>query len=166
MTPADSTRVLALIQTFDNRKVDLLTSASWHSLIGHLDFDDACEAVRRYFTCSREWLMPTDIIAGVKRIRADRLERTPDAVPDADPDDPAAYQQALREGRTRTADGLAPRDMSALPRTFPSPPTEPRPLAITRGPARTPLAHLPVVDPERLAQARAELDQLRETSAT
>lgn len=162
MTPADTARVLALVQTYDNRKVDAIVVGAWHALLEPLTFDDACAAVREHYTTRRDWLMPLDILDGVKSLRRRRLDNVELQVPDANPDDTAAYLQAVKDRNMRAADGLQPRDLPPLDRTFPSPPAQPRPLAITSGPARTPVTDLPVVDPDRMAQARAELDELRE----
>lgn len=160
--------LLAMLAAHDRRTVGDLDVEIWHDALHDMPFDDSRDAVRWLIRNSGEWITPYLVRQGVKRIRADRLERAVDQVPDADPDDPSDYARALRENRMRTADGIPPdphRVRQAIAGTFPSPPAE-RPLAITRGPARTPVTHLPEVDPERLAQARAELDRMREGSAT
>jgi len=60
--------------------------------------------------------MPKDILDGVRRMRRARLDREPEAIPDADPDDVAAYLAALREGRFRAAEGEKPREVTKLMR--------------------------------------------------
>lgn len=125
--------------------------------LGH--FDDARDAIIAHYRQSPHRVTPAEVIAGVKRLRADRLSRIPDPAPDADPDDPLAYRRALREGRTRVADGDIPaqpqRVRAAIANTFREVPAIDPPLAPRNAPN---LTGLPPVDPERMAQARAELD--------
>jgi hypothetical protein len=80
--------------------------------LGDTTYDDAATVVKHYFTTSKEWLMPCDVLAGVKRLRADRLARALDQIPDADPDDPPAYAAALRAGNYRAAAGLTHREFT------------------------------------------------------
>lgn len=157
---ADAYEVLAVAQSFDRRTVGDFDAASWVRAIGELNLDDAKQAVIDHYATSTDWLMPGHVRAGVNRIRANRLDRSIDAVPDADPDDPIAYQQALREGRSRTADGIPAqpeRVQQAITGTFPSPP----PLGWRPELPPRPAPHLaglpPVDDAERMAQARAEV---------
>jgi hypothetical protein len=129
----------------------------WADLLGDLTYDDARQALRAHAASSPFRPAPADLRAGVKRIRTDRLDRHPDAVPDANPDDTAAYQRALREGRLRIADGLDPRDMRAIGGTFASPPpADWRPQLPARR-TTTPAVLPPVDDEQRMAEARAEV---------
>lgn len=132
---------------------------AWTLVLADLrHFDDARDAIVQHYRQSPHRVTPAEVLAGVKRIRTDRLARTPDAVPDADPDQPAAYVQALRDGRVRIASGLNPRNVPALVAgTFPTPPpTDWRPQLPAR--QTSPVQVLPPVDdPERMAAARAEL---------
>ena len=93
-------------------------AAVWCDLLDDVDFVDARAAARDLAMVrsgADRWLTPGDIRVGVRRIRADRLARTPDPLPDADPSDPAAYIAALRAGRTMVADPTTrPRPIGAL----------------------------------------------------
>lgn len=103
MNVAETAKVLTLIQIVDRRVVDEATVAAWHDLIGHLDFTDACEAVRAHRRASTEYLLPAHIVAGVRGIRAARLAAHPDPLPDVDPDDVVAYQDRRRALRSALA---------------------------------------------------------------
>lgn len=72
MTPQQTAAVLGLIAIVDNREQDEVTIRHWHDLIGDLDYDDACDAVRLHRRSSPDYLQPAHVIAGVKRIRAHR----------------------------------------------------------------------------------------------
>lgn len=156
MTPGDTARLLALVQAFDNRKVDELVVAAWQPLLAITAFDDACDAVREHYARTSDWIMPADVLAGVKRIRADRLDRAPLAVPAADPDDVPAYLADLRAQRHRDAGALV-LDQRQLAGVFRDrPPVDPAHIEAARAalPVRT--AAERVEDP-RMAQARAEV---------
>lgn len=103
MRIAETAKVLTLIAVVDRRAVDEVTIAAWHDLIGHLPFDDACEAVRRHRRTSTEYLLPAHVVAGVRDLRRGRLAAHPDPLPDVDPDDVAAYQSRRRQLRAGVA---------------------------------------------------------------
>jgi hypothetical protein len=108
MNLSDTGRVLALASGYDNRKLDETVAVAWHAIIGDLDFTDCCHVVRDHYARSRDWLMPADIRDGVRRLRNDRLARTPDPVPAIDPDRPREFIHAVRETRRAIADGQHP----------------------------------------------------------
>jgi hypothetical protein len=168
MSLADVARVLAVAQSYDNRKVDEVVVESWHRVLGHLEYDDALTAVHRHYATSRDWMMPIDVIDGSKLIRRERLEAVEKYTPDADPDDIPAYLEARRIGRVRTDEQLEQRDMRAIEGTFPDPPrSTASPAAIEQAKAVTPpsslgslkrgMTRIKAFDDERMAQARAEL---------
>lgn len=163
-TLADAYELLAVAQTFDRRTVGDFDAEAWRRAMHGLQLEDAKQAIVEHFTTSTDWLMPAHVRQGVMRIRRDRLERAPYAVPDADPDDPIAYQRALRDGIVRAADGTErPRDMRAIDSTFPSPPPASRAaIAAARAaiPPRRPRAPQPAAEDSGMAQARAEIAAL------
>lgn len=77
MTLTETAQLLALARAVDGRAVDETTVASWHALVGDLDFTDAQTALRSFYRTESRWLTPADIVAGVRRIRDDRAERVP-----------------------------------------------------------------------------------------
>lgn len=118
----ETSALLAMVAANDRRTVGEIDVEVWHDALNDLEFDDCRDAVRQHIRSSRDWLTPFDVRQAVKRIRRDRLDRALEQPPDADPDDPAAYTRALRDGRARTAGDLKPRDMRAIDSVFPSPP--------------------------------------------
>jgi hypothetical protein len=161
-TLADAYDALAVAQSFDRRTVGDYDAAGWARAIGDLNLTDAKQAIIDHYGTSTDWLMPGHVRAGVNRIRANRLNRDFDAIPNANPDDVPAYLEALRQDRTRVADGTEkPRDMHAITGVFPSPPTVDE-TPVGGSPRNAPtITGLPAVDPERMAAARAELDTIR-----
>jgi hypothetical protein len=166
-TLADAYELLAVAQTFDRRTVGDFDAEAWRRAMHGLQLEDAKAAIVEHYTTSDTWLMPAHVRDGVKRIRRDRLERRPhDWVPDADPDDPIAYQRALRAGNARHADGTEqPRNLTALPGTFRDVPTatpaaieaaKDTVLRIPRRPRQPDLSH---------AEANADIDRMRAEQA-
>lgn len=98
-------KILACAAAFDNRTIGTADILAWWRVIGHLAPGEAEDAIIAHYSESVDRIMPGHILARVKKIHADRLARTPDALPDADPDDVAAWLAALREGRHRVATG-------------------------------------------------------------
>lgn len=104
MQPVETAALLSLIALVDRRVVDEATVRHWHDLVGDLDFDDACDAVRAHRRGSTDWLQPAHVIAGVRSIRGRRLAAVPDLqlVDGLDPDDPQ-YFTRLRARRAAAA---------------------------------------------------------------
>lgn len=123
-TLADAYELLAVAQSFDRRTVGDFDAEGWRRAMHGLALEDCKRAVVEHYTTSTDWLMPAHVRHGVMRIRRDRLDRAQDhEPPDADPDDPIAYQRALVDGRRRTADGTEKRrDMRAVEGVFRSVP--------------------------------------------
>lgn len=129
----DETRALLALAAATTRDwaPNSVDTDAWHGLLGDLEFDDCREALLDHCRRSHHRPVPADVRAGVKRVRADRLERAPYVIPAADPDDPQAYLRALRSGTARTAGGEQPRDLRQLEQVFPAvPPAGPRPAGV------------------------------------
>lgn len=122
MTIEELGDVLGVAAAFDNRTVGDADILAWYSAIGHINAGEAREAVIAHYTENTDRVMPAHVLTRVGKIRALRLAHAgPEAVPDVDnPDDWRAYQEALREGRWRTANGeLKPRPVRrAIEGTF------------------------------------------------
>jgi hypothetical protein len=95
----------------------------WLELLADLPYDDCLDALKTHARSTHLRPVPADIRAGVKRIRADRLERAPLAVPAADPDNVQGYLDDLRAQRHRTASGDRAVDQRAIEGTFRDVPT-------------------------------------------
>jgi hypothetical protein len=70
--------IVARIQAGDNRAVDRVTLAHWKETIGHLDFEDAREAVVHHFRESTEYLTAAHVTQLAKIIRAGRTRELTD----------------------------------------------------------------------------------------
>lgn len=115
MTKTETARLLAVISAFDRRTVGEAEVEAWYLVVGDLTGEDCAHAVREHYARTTDWLMPAHVRAGVRRMRAERLDRELEPVPDADPDDVSAYLTALRAGRRRIAAGdEKPRPVGAL----------------------------------------------------
>jgi hypothetical protein len=121
VTPADTADLLAFAAAFDQRTIGRADVAAWHAVLGDLDLTQARQAVAQHYASETRRVMPADIRAAVRARRSDTAADfvgpgLPATVPDADPDDVPAYLAALREQRTRAADGqqLVARPVAAL----------------------------------------------------
>jgi hypothetical protein len=75
---ADTLKLLVFIASLDNRQFGDETVLAWHAILGHLEADDARDAVIEHFGTSDAYLMPVHIArlaAGYAKTRAHR-ERT------------------------------------------------------------------------------------------
>lgn len=115
--------VLAKASLFDQTLAtpDLAIAVAWAEALGNIDQDDALDAVTSHYTTQTRRIMPADVIAGVKRIRGERLRLLPSSElepADADPSDVVGYLDAVRDRRRALASGAAvhPSDPSWAPR--------------------------------------------------
>jgi hypothetical protein len=104
MTPAEAGALLTVAAAFDNRKPDEDAAKAWSIALDGLRFIDARDAIVAHYKTSSEWLMPSKVIAEVKRIRAKRIAEHPAPTPPAnlDPVETCAW---LKAARARIADG-------------------------------------------------------------
>ena len=104
MKPTEAAALLTIAAAYDNRKPDADQAKAWAMALDGLGFEDCRDVVVEHYRKSREWLMPADVFAGVRRIRYERIERfgyiTPP--PELDFAEEQAYTKAIRE---RVADG-------------------------------------------------------------
>ena len=136
MTPAQAAALLTIAAAYDNRKPDEDQARAWAMILGDLRFEDCRDAVLRHYRKSREWLMPAEVIEGVREIRNERWDRfikdhTPGYLPiprrfDGDPEKEQAWwadvAPKIRNGEITTAaqldldaEGeLVPRDVESL----------------------------------------------------
>lgn len=68
MMDFETTTLLALVASFDNRKVDEARSAAWHSILREVDFEDAKRVVVAHFAHPNEYLTVSHITEGVLRM--------------------------------------------------------------------------------------------------
>lgn len=176
MTPSQAGDLLALAAAYDQRTVGTSDALAWGAALEHIDFHDARQAVIEHYRRTDKRLTPADVTTGVRRIRNQRIQAAGDPPPDADPDNPTAYRQALAAGRHAIASNdLKTRPVEALTVGQTIPKADYRLAAqrarrITAQTARERIANAEREDPELAerirqarAEARAELDQRRTT---
>jgi hypothetical protein len=176
MTPAEAAKLLTIASAYDNRKPDADQARAWALILDDIRYEDAQVVVIEHFRRSRDWLMPVDIIAGVKRIRAKRIAEHPPVIPPEKAHFPtwiADINRRIGDGETFDPDEfrgeLKARDMKApTPSTVNSPAAAAR-RAYAEGRNQARAAPSKPTDPEharRKAQARAELDAIRTNPST
>lgn len=145
MIESDAAVVLALCATFDRRTIGRADATAWGRLLGDLSVQDCCEAVDAWYTERRDWIMPSDVITAAKRIRDRRIGRARLAELDAQI---AAENAGDFDPKPIEAGDPAPSVALAMRE------------AVANRP-RKPPAGKPRPDPERMKQARAEVDGVR-----
>lgn len=107
MKATEAAGLLTIAAAFDNRKPDADAAKAWAMALEGLRFEDCRAVIVSHYQASREWLMPSDVRSGVKRLRAKRIADYGPLEPpgDLNPDDTGAYKRWL-DGTTRAiADG-------------------------------------------------------------
>lgn len=130
MKPTEAAALLTIAAAYDNRKPDADQAKAWSMVLDGVNFQDARDAVVAHYRTSREWLMPVNIIQGVKAIRHQRiLEFGATPTPPAElVSDPPAYSAWIADAMKRIADGELTRA------DFEAPALEERPMpAFTAG---------------------------------
>jgi hypothetical protein len=103
MTPAETAEALTVAAAFDRRTIGEADVLAWHAALGDLDLDDVKDAIVGHYRDSRDWLMPADIRTRVKAVARVRADQHAALIPDADPDNPVAYIEAMRAKRFKPA---------------------------------------------------------------
>jgi hypothetical protein len=107
MKTTEAAALLTICAAYDNRKPDADQAKAWAMALDGLRFEDCREAIVQHYRASREWIMPADVFAAVKKVRTGRLEDVALTPPEGmDPDDTAAYTRWLAEHRRAIADGI------------------------------------------------------------
>lgn len=108
--------VLAKASLYDQTLAnpDIGIAVAWGRLLERVDLDDALSAVDGHYLAETRRIMPADVVKGVRKIRAERIQRAVESVPeaDADPDDIGLYLETLRAERRRLGDGESPSPMT------------------------------------------------------
>lgn len=104
MKATEAAALLTIAAAYDNRKPDADQAKAWAMALDGLRFEDARAAIVAHYRASSDWLMPNMVIAGVKRIRAQRLS---DFGPLPDPPDMELADELewLARVRREIADG-------------------------------------------------------------
>lgn len=107
MKTTEAAALLTIAATFDNRKPDADHAKAWAMALDGLRFEDCRDVIVDHYRRSREWLMPIDVIGGVRRLREKRIADYGPIEPpaDMDPDDTGSYARFMSEARRGIADG-------------------------------------------------------------
>jgi hypothetical protein len=135
--PSEVAQLLAFCAAFDRRTVGEADAMAWHTVLGHIPYEQAREAVTAHYSNTREWIMPADILQRVRKARAavlDDFQYEP-----GHPDEPpAVYLARRRQQLDAVARGERPAALPALgTRNLPeltvgqTIPEEPEPEAVT-----------------------------------
>jgi hypothetical protein len=111
MTPAEAAALLGVAAAFDNRKPDADAAQAWSRTLDGLRFQDCRDAIIGHYKRTNDWLMPSHVIAEVKRIRHKRVMEFGPIDPPAslDPSDTGAYHDWLTATTKAIGDGdMAP----------------------------------------------------------
>lgn len=107
MTPPETVLLTEYVRACcPQQAIGEYTPDAWHDLLGDLDLAE-CRAAVVAVAKRQPFVAPAEIRAEVKKIRGDRLARTPlPAPPAALADDPERYRAALAANVARVADGM------------------------------------------------------------
>lgn len=122
MTPTEAVKLTRLVRAIcPQQQFDEYTADAWGDLLADLRLEDCTLAVRQLGQ-QQVFIAPAEIRAAVRKIRTERIDRTP--LPDPDPDmTPVQTIAWLRQMRRAIADGTyqpppqferKPRDMAQL----------------------------------------------------
>lgn len=110
MRIAETAKVLAKIQAFNNRGVDEAVITTWHEILEPYLVEDCLRAVTDHFRHSKEWIMPVDIIRHVNEYQTKRLSAFPGTLRLSDDDERAGldsgeWREANKRIRRLAANG-------------------------------------------------------------
>lgn len=77
VTAPEAQALLLLAAGYDNRKPDQMVSRAWAEALADVDYQDARAFIVRHYQSTREWLMPSDIVADVRRVERERVANGP-----------------------------------------------------------------------------------------
>lgn len=115
VTAPEAAVLLATAASFDNRQQNTHATRAWAEALQDVDFQDAQTAIVNHYRAETRWIMPADVVAGVKAIERERLAAAPNLyeleppkrVTDLDGDEfDAAYLEWIQEQSRRVRRGL------------------------------------------------------------
>jgi hypothetical protein len=111
MNPMDTAKaVLAKASFYDSRMPtpDINVARAWAEVLGNVALEDALAAVAGHYTApAPERIMPGDVLAGVRKLRSQRIKDNYEDFPELDgvAHDTALFLATLRACRAAVADG-------------------------------------------------------------
>jgi len=107
MNATEAAALLTICAAYDNRKPDADTAKAWAMALDGMRYEDCWVAVVNHYQRSREWIMPSDVIRGARKIRDGRVlayGTLPDP-PASMSADPKAYIEFLARTTEQIANG-------------------------------------------------------------
>lgn len=115
MNRTETAQLLTLCAAYDSRTIGESDVMAWADVLSWVPYPDAEASVKDHYGRETRRVMPADVIAGVRRIRRDRVEGADASFTfDGDPDDVQGYQRALLAHRKAIGDGAAPPPLPPL----------------------------------------------------
>ena len=108
MTPTETVKLLRMVAAAcPAMRIEEHTPEAWHMILGDQQFTDCVQALR-LVAREQTWIAPADLIAAIRRIRAERIERA-NLVYEPDGEESARdFCHRLAGMRRSAADGDAP----------------------------------------------------------
>jgi hypothetical protein len=103
VTAPEAAALLAYAAGYDNRQPDQFAASSWAEALEDIDFTDARQVIKKHYQSTRDWIMPSDVINGVRAMERARI----DLAPNLDEVEPPLHIQAMEDGPDFTAAYLA-----------------------------------------------------------
>lgn len=72
MDEREAFQLLTLASVRDGRPVTQAHARVWADDLARVDYFDAVEAVKTHYQRTRDWVMPSDVIQGARRVRETR----------------------------------------------------------------------------------------------
>jgi hypothetical protein len=87
------------------QRVDEYTADAWYDVLYPFTIDEARAAIAAHVAAGNAFIAAGEIVASIRRTRADRMARHTDPTPKSDPDDVQAYRAELAANRLAVATG-------------------------------------------------------------
>lgn len=108
MTPTETVNLLRMVAAAcPAMRIEEHTPEAWHLILGDQQFTDAVQAVRKVAR-AQTWIAPADLIAAIRRIRAERIERANLVYEPAGEESAREFCRRLAMLRRTAGDGNAP----------------------------------------------------------
>ncbi|MBS2548819.1 hypothetical protein KGQ19_18290 [Catenulispora sp. NL8] len=124
MTPSETVKLLRMVAAAcPAMRIEEHTPEAWHMILGDQTFADCVQALR-LVAREQTWIAPADLIAAIRRIRAERIERANLVYEPAGEESARDFCRRLATMRRTAADGDVPaRSVTfALPAGVAAPP--------------------------------------------
>jgi len=161
MTPQETVLLAAYVKACcPQQAMGEYTPDAWHDLLGDLPLDD-CRAAVAIVAKRQPFVAPAEMRAQVRKIREDRLARSPLPAPSGDlADEPGRYQRIIQANVKRIADGMDARRALGGGKPLPGdPPAEWQQARAAMRAPDVPAANPRLIAAEQAAESRARRER-------